>query len=69
MRYSPKIRRKIEDYYLDDTNSSLFSEAKECITVKIVDQPTKVLQKRMMLYDLKDLYNNWIQKTTLALHA
>lgn len=57
------MRDEIEQYYLNDKNSSLCSGTKECITVKVKDGPPITIQKRVMLYDLKDLYSNFIKDT------
>ncbi|XP_058789571.1 uncharacterized protein LOC131663272 [Phymastichus coffea] len=63
-KYSPEVRKEIVNFYLDDTNSSQCSGAKEKITVKVTGQQPQVFQKRIMLYDQKDLYNSWKEITT-----
>lgn len=58
------MRKEIEQYYLNDTNSSLCSGMKECINIKDKDGLKISVQKRMLLYNLKDLYINWINSTS-----
>lgn len=57
------LRREIIDFYLDDANTMLCSGIIECISVKKPGESSEKIQKRLVLYDLKDLYKNWIEKT------
>ena len=63
--HSSEIRNSIVEYYRDDVNSRPCSGMKECLKVLTVDsegsKPSKLLQKRLILYNIKDLYNNWVK--------
>lgn len=65
MIYSDEARQEIIKYFLDGTNSSECSGMKECIKIKVGDQIITV-QKRILWFDLKDLYLNWIRVTKLS---
>lgn len=58
-----EVRQEIENFYVDDSNSMLCSGVKECITIKEPEKSPKKIQKRLILYDLKDLYHKWINET------
>ena len=62
-RISPDVKKDIVKYYLDDSNSINCSGIKECVTVKVPGQPSTLVQKRILMYDLKDLYQNWMKDT------
>ncbi|XP_058803484.1 uncharacterized protein LOC131671234 [Phymastichus coffea] len=59
LRISLEIRNEIVDYYLNDSNTIMCSGSKECVTIKVPGQPSEIAQKKILIYDLRDLYNNW----------
>lgn len=64
LKVSMEVRKEIEEFYLDDSNSMMCSGTKECITLKEAGQSSKKVQKRLILYDLKNLYSKWVEETT-----
>lgn len=60
--HSEEIRKNIIEYYEDDANSRLCSGIRECLSVKSKDiKSSELRQKRLLLYDLRDLYKNWVK--------
>lgn len=51
------VRDSIVEFYHD--NSRMCSGTKECLMKKVPGSESIALQKRILLYDLKDLYKNW----------
>lgn len=59
-KYSDEMKQAIKEYYIDPSNSYTCPGTKEY--VKIVDDSGKKLmvQKRLLLFTLRDLYSNFI---------
>lgn len=49
---------------MDDSNSRCCAGMYECLMQKVPGQKSVPLQKRLLLYDLKDLYQNWLKEST-----
>ena len=61
--HSNEVRESVTQYYRDENNSRICSGIKDCISVKNpITNITEKLQKRLLMYDLKDLYNNWVEE-------
>jgi len=57
-RFPDNTAKKIEDFYNSDENSRVMDGKKDTITV-VVDGEKVKKQKRLLLFNLKELYANW----------
>ncbi|KAJ8686562.1 hypothetical protein QAD02_022356 [Eretmocerus hayati] len=60
--HSQEIKDSITEFYRDDRNSRICAGTSEYKRVNDEDQNKKVkVQRRLLLYDLKDLYKMWLE--------
>lgn len=61
LRVPTEVRTSIVNYYNSDSISKLCSGTKECFMQKIPQRESVALQKRILLFDLKDIYKQWLE--------
>lgn len=59
--HSVEQKNCIQEYFRDDGSSRICPGMNECISVRTSENKKIKLQKRMILYTLKELYQNYIQ--------
>lgn len=64
-RVSPEIQKNIVEFYLNDTNSVMCSGMKELKKIKLDEGSSVLVPKKILLYDLKNLYIDWVKKSNL----
>lgn len=55
-----EVRQSIIDHYMGDSNRRCYAGMSKCFVQKVPGQKSIPVPKRLLLYDLKDQYHDWL---------